>query len=134
VLFVARYVPAAFFAPEFSPRFWNDAAPPAVVTVPEAAVHEDNGAVLRQNHIRLSRQVFSVQAVSVPKSVKDRANSHFGSGIPAFYRSHISAALFRTMNVDHDQAAPARVSRSLSIAVNSATVSNVLCCVAVNVS
>jgi len=114
VLFVASYVSTAFYLPEFSPGFRNDFAPSAFVTVPEAAVHENNGAVFRENNIGLTRQVFSVKAVSVPKSVKDRANPHLGIGIPAFYRSHVSAALFRTMNVCHDQAIPERLSRSLN--------------------
>lgn len=106
MLFVASDVSSALFLPEFSPRFRNDTAPPAFMTVPEAAVHEDDGAVFRENNIWLSRQIFSVKAVSVSKSVKDRANSHFRFGIPTSYRSHISTALFRTMNVRHDQAAP----------------------------
>ena len=134
VLFVARYVPSALFAPEFSPRFWNDAAPPAVVTVPEAAVHEDDGAVFRENNIRLSRQVFSVKAVSVSKGVKDRADPHFRLGIPALYRSHVPAALFRAVNIGHDQATPERPSRSLTIAVKSARVSSVCRCAGVKVS
>jgi len=134
VLFVARDVSAALFAPEFSPRLRNDAAPSAVVTVPEAAVHENNGAVFRHNNIGFSRQVFSVKAVSVSEGMKDRANPHFGLCIPALYRSHVPAALFRAVNIRHDQATPERPSRSLTIAVKSDTVSSDCLCAGVNVS
>ena len=45
--FVPSYVSITFFAPEFGPRFRNDTTPPAFMTVPEAAVYKNNGAVFR---------------------------------------------------------------------------------------
>ena len=101
MFFVASCISTAFYLPEFSPSFRNDAAPPALVTVPEAAMHENNCAVFRQNNIGLTWQVSSVKAVSVPKSVKDRANPHFGLCVLALDCRHIAAALRLNERLPH---------------------------------
>jgi hypothetical protein len=101
MLFVSCNISVAFILPELRPRFRNDFSPSAIVTVPEAAMHEYYHAVFRQNDIWFSWEVFSVEPVSVAESVKRRPNPHFRFGIPALYRRHVTAALCGGVNVGH---------------------------------
>ena len=46
----------------------------AFVHMPEAAVNEDDFAMPRQNHVRMTRQVFAMQCVTVAHTVNERAD------------------------------------------------------------
>jgi hypothetical protein len=62
--------------------------------MPEAAVHEDHLAAGAEYEVRAPRQVSSVQAIPVAKSVNNTAHHHFNFGILPTDRLHDPAALF----------------------------------------
>jgi len=109
---------APLFFPELRPGFRRDHSPPAIVGVPEAAVNENYRSIFRQDNIRFSRQVFSVQPIPVTKRVKHRSNPHFRLGVPAPDRRHVATSLLGRVHI-HDAltpegATPARMKCSLS--------------------
>jgi hypothetical protein len=67
--------------------------------VPEAPVHKDRRSILRQNNIRLSWQIFSMEPVSVAQGVKDRPDAHFRLCVSVLNRGHVAAALLLSVNI-----------------------------------
>lgn len=61
------------------------------MTVPEAAVDEDHGAVFGQANVRLARQV-AVQAIAEAASVQRLADQQFRFGVLAANTGHHPAA------------------------------------------
>lgn len=70
--------------------------------MPEAPVHKNHAVISRQDYIRGSGQVFSVQSESVSHSVKQFANAHFGHRIGATDPSHNFTSALLLKNI-HDQ-------------------------------
>jgi hypothetical protein len=87
------------FTPELGPCFRNNATPATLMTVPEAAMHEDHRPMLYEHDVRLPRQLFSMQSVSVTEGVQQRPDAHFRPSIPGLNRGHVPAALFRGVNI-----------------------------------
>lgn len=77
----------------------------AVMMLPKAPIHEDDGAVPGKHHIRLTRQVFDMEAIAKAHGVEGFAHDQFRFGIAAPDRSHISASCWAIMNVGQSQAA-----------------------------
>lgn len=71
------------------------------MTVPEAAVDENNAIEFFKNHIRATRKVFAVQAKTEASSVKVLAKQNFRLGIFALNARHHSGSDFRTYDVHH---------------------------------
>jgi hypothetical protein len=71
------------------------------MAMPETAVNKNNCHVFRQDYVRLSRQVSSVQAEPEAERVKKRAHPQLGLGVGSFDCRHIPAALLGTVNVGH---------------------------------
>lgn len=67
--------------PEVNARFRRirELAPP--MPVPEAAVDEDHGFVLRQYDVGLAGQVAAVQAEAVAHAVQQRAHGELRGGV-----------------------------------------------------
>jgi hypothetical protein len=59
--------------------------------MPEATVYEDYCAPPGEHEIRLARKIFSVQAVSVPKTVGKPTYKHFGLCAAASNARHVGA-------------------------------------------
>src|SRR5579875_1433988 len=78
---VPLHIPAPFGRPELGTRGWGDGTVFATVTVPEAAVYKDRGAVLRQHDVRPAGQVLAVQAVTEAHPVQDGAHAHLRPGV-----------------------------------------------------
>lgn len=53
----------------------------ALVAMPEAAVDEDHGFVLRQYDVRLAWQIFFVKTETVAHSMQQRPDNHFRFGV-----------------------------------------------------
>jgi|TARA_R110000744_G_scaffold380567_3_gene503096 hypothetical protein len=66
------------------------------MTVPEAPVNEDDGAVLRENDVRLSRQAGRMQPKAKASPVEKATKKNFEFSVFAPDSGHVPAAvLFR---------------------------------------
>ena len=75
-------------------------------------MNENHRSIFWQSNIRLSGKVFSVKSKPVAERVKKRPHPHFWPCVSTLDRSHISAALFRRVNVGHDSGGPCSFSVS----------------------
>ncbi len=71
----------------------------AVVAVPEAAMHEYYGAMLRKHQIWLPKEFGVMKPIAVPKCMKSAADDQLWFCVFTPDRGHISAAGCRIMNV-----------------------------------
>lgn len=71
------------------------------MSVPEAAVYENGGAVFGKHQIGRTRQIPGVQSESETQSEKAFTNQHFRLGVFAADARHTKASLLRTQNVSH---------------------------------
>jgi len=62
--------------------------------VPEAAMHEDHGAVLGKGDVWLAWEIASVQSESEPELVQHGANTDFRLSILPFDPGHVPTAPF----------------------------------------
>lgn len=69
--------------------------------MPEAAVNKDSELMTRQDDIRLSREIGTMNAKPIPKRMQERPDFDLRSSVPAPDRGHIAAALLATVNVCH---------------------------------
>lgn len=58
------------------------------MTMPKASVNKDRLSALGKNYVRLARKVFGVEAVAIPKSVENFANSYFRLAVFASDAGH----------------------------------------------
>jgi hypothetical protein len=58
-------------------------------------MHEHNGAMLLQHHIRASRQFSFMKSETKAKAMQHASNNKFRTGVAAANASHNVAALFR---------------------------------------
>jgi len=86
----------------------------AVMMMPKAPIHEDDGAVPGKDYIRLTRQVCDMETIAKAHGVEGFAHDQFRLGIAAPDRSHISASCWGIMNVGQSQAALRDCERSSS--------------------
>ena len=77
--------------PEFRTGL-GDVRQPAVVPVPEAAVHEKGNAPAPKDDIRLPRKVPGMEPKSVAHCMQEPANGHFRSRVAASDAAHEGAA------------------------------------------
>ena len=101
VEFVAGDVAGDFFAPECFVGLGNDVLGATAVTVPEASVDEDDGAVLGQHEVRGARETFVIEPIPValfPQCVPD---SPLRSRVPGTDAGHVVGALGWGHSVRH---------------------------------
>jgi hypothetical protein len=101
VFLISRHVAGTLAAPEVSARCRLHRAPPAIVTVPEAAVDKNRRSILAQHDVWFSGEILSVQSVPKAARVKEGPDAHFRFCIAAFDCRHVPAALLRRVNVNH---------------------------------
>ncbi|SRR5579871_3915474 len=89
---VARNVAIKLALPELRTGLW-DVRQPAIVPVPEAAMHEEGNTPASKDDIRLSRKVPGMKPKSVPNSVQEPPDGHFRSRVAASDAAHQGAAL-----------------------------------------
>lgn len=87
--------------PEFSPRFWHDEFAAALVPMPEAAVHEDAGAVFGQHDVRSPGQCADAFAESVSPMPQFTPDSLFWACVLRMYARHTFVALIGCHAVRH---------------------------------
>ena len=61
--------------------------------MPEASMNEDNLAQPRKNHVRFSRKIAYVKAVTESHAMNKAAHDHLWLGVHAFNAGHPLAAL-----------------------------------------
>lgn len=75
------------------------------MSMPKTPLDKDNSIEFRQNDVRFSGKVFSMKPEPEASLEKGFPQKQFRFRVPAFYRSHISAACGFIVNVGHSQAA-----------------------------
>jgi hypothetical protein len=98
---IAGDVAGALGGPEIGAGGGDNRSIFATVTVPEAAVHEDDGAEPGQHDVRASGEVFAMQAEAVAEGVEGGADTHFGLRIGGADGRHVARAGCGAMNVSH---------------------------------
>jgi len=68
---------------------------PAIMFMPETAMHKHCLSLPLENNIGSARQVFSMEPVFVSLRPQPFANYQFRFGVLAFYPGHVAAELFR---------------------------------------
>ena len=87
--------------PELRIGLWPGRIPATAVSMPEAPVHEDACPVLRQHHIRTSRQLLHVDAESESRSVEILTHKHLGPRVLGPDMRHAVVPLLGSHFVGH---------------------------------
>jgi predicted hotdog family 3-hydroxylacyl-ACP dehydratase len=87
--------------PELGVRRWHDPTIAAFVHVEEAPMDEDRHLAAWHHNIGLARQIIPVQAVPEAHLTEQSAHHDFRLGIFVPDRSHVVAALFWSVDIDH---------------------------------
>lgn len=91
-----------FGRPPLRPRSRQAEGLAVLMTVPETAVHEDDGPVFRQDEVGLARERPVERAVdgeAIAHAVKNRAQGQFRLGVPATDARHDFGAFLRGEDV-----------------------------------
>ena len=94
-------IPCNLIRPEFSPRFRHDEFAAALVSMPEAAVHEDAGMVFGQHDVRRPGQCADAFAESVSPMPQFTPDSLFWACVLRMYARHTLVALIGCHAVRH---------------------------------
>jgi hypothetical protein len=90
--FVPGGVAFEFFNPEFAAVGGGGAVFAAAMSMPEAAVDEDDGFVFGEDDVGFSGEGFDVEAEAVAEFVEEGADAEFGRGVFAFDAGHVPGA------------------------------------------
>ena len=99
---VALFVAFYFLFPEWGVALGHYKVTAAFVPVPEAAVDEDDGAVLAQHYVGGAGQALDIYAVAVAMGMQVTAHNHLGLGVLALDARHTLVPLFLSHPVCHD--------------------------------
>ena len=92
-LYVALFVATDFLFPEVGVGLGHLEALAVVMSVPEAAVDEDDGAVFAQYDVGMTREAGMVEAVAEAAGKEILAHQHLGARSFAFYGGHAAVSL-----------------------------------------
>jgi hypothetical protein len=92
-LLIPFHVLLKFALPETRTRFRRVCKPAPWMTMPEAAVHEDDCSVTCQHNIRTTRKVTPVETKAEAKPVQERTNGSLGDCVPVTDAGHIPASV-----------------------------------------
>lgn len=73
----------------------------AVVAVPEAAMHQNSGAVAGKHYIGATGQIPAMQPEAKAAAVQTMAQRHFWFCVPAADAAHIEPPLLGSQDIDH---------------------------------
>ena len=93
-LMVPFPVPPDFIHPEPGVRFRHHIIFAPLMSVPEASVHQNTGAIFPQHNIRLARQPWMIEPIPESPTPQKFPDKNLRFGIPAPYCRHIVMALF----------------------------------------
>lgn len=96
---VARLVPLDFSLPIISVSFWQAEKLAVFVSVPEAAVYENYGFVVRKKNVRRSEKPSVVLAEPKSGTEKRASQNCFGLCVLAVDFRHVLASLFRRQSI-----------------------------------
>ena len=99
--YVALFVAFYLLFPEWGVALGHYKVLASFVAVPEAAVDEDDGAVLAQHYVGGAGQAFDVYPVAVAVCVQITAHNHFGLCVLALDARHALVPLFYGHSVCH---------------------------------
>ena len=99
---VALFVAFYFLLPELAIVLGQHEVFAAFVTVPEAAVDEDDCLVLAQYYVGGAGQAFDIYAVAVAMGVQITSHNQLGFGVLALNARHALVPLFCGHSVCHD--------------------------------
>lgn len=102
MLFVIGFIAIDFLQPPFRSRLWDDEIFAALMTMPEAAMNEDDGFVFGQDDVGFARQGFVVELVAEALGMEETADEHLGLGVFAADLTHVIAAGSFVVDVCHD--------------------------------
>ena len=92
-LMVPFLIPMNLILPELGVRFRHNIVFASFMSVPEASVHEDAGAVFAQHDVRFSWQAWMVEPVSESVRPQVFPDKDFRLGVLAFNCRHVVVAL-----------------------------------------
>ena len=99
---VALFVAFYFLLPEWGVALGHYKVLAAFVTVPEAAVNEDDCLVFAQYYVGGAGQALDVYAVAVAMGVQITSHNQLGLGVPALDARHALVPLLFAHSVCHD--------------------------------
>ena len=99
---VALFVAFYFLLPELAIALWHYKVFAAFVTVPEAAVDEDDCLVFAQYYVGGAGQAFDIYAVAVAMGMEVTAHNQLGFGVLALDARHALVPLLCGHSVCHD--------------------------------
>ena len=99
---VALFVAFYFLLPEWGVALGQHKVFATFVTVPEAAVDEDDSPVLAQYYVGGAGQAFDVYAVAVAMGVQITSHNQLGFGVLALDARHALVTLLFAHSVCHD--------------------------------
>ena len=100
--YVALFVALDFLFPERGVALGHYKVAAAFVAVPEAAVDEEDGAVLAQHYVGGAGQALDIYAVAVAVGMQVAAHNQLGLGVLALDARHALVPLFFCHSVCHD--------------------------------
>ena len=93
-LMVPFLIPSDLILPELGIRFRNHVILASLMSVPEASVHQNTGAIFPQHDVRLARQPRMIEPIPESPTPQKFPDKNLRFGIPASYCRHIVVALF----------------------------------------
>ena len=100
-LYIALFVAFYFLFPEWGVALGHYKVAAAFVAVPEAAVDEDDGAVLAQYYVGGAGQALDIYAVAIAVGMQVTAHNQLGLGVLALDACHALVPLFFCHSVCH---------------------------------
>jgi hypothetical protein len=92
---VTPHIPAKFCVPERTPRVRHRGVNTAIVSVPEAPVHEHDCMASRQYYIWFTRKVFAAQREPKPETVQQGTHLPLRACIAPANTTHVPTAALR---------------------------------------
>ena len=92
-LMVPLLIPPDFILPELGIRFRNHVILASLMSMPEAAIHQNTGAIFPQHNIRFSRQTWMIEPIPESPSPQELPDKNLRFGILASDCRHIMVAL-----------------------------------------
>jgi hypothetical protein len=99
---VAAPITPDFGRPEVKPGL-GELSITASVSVPKAAVHENNLSPAGKDQVGAAGQFRGVKPVAVTHAVDEASHDHLGDGVFTANAPHERAALFRGARIDHQR-------------------------------
>jgi hypothetical protein len=86
---ITRGIAIEFCQPPLASVRRRGAVPTALVSMPEATMHENDGLAFFQNDVRAPRQILSMQPESIPHPMQQFANDYFRTRVFSPNPAHV---------------------------------------------